>query len=189
MTDDRLAIHRRQARPTLEQLVAAAYIRYCRYVDPLTDQRCDVMTVARQLARQKQQDSQFAGSLTVVGVPRRERSAMRRLLNSRWGVLTFARDNAELLPAVARETGKLLVWHTFESSDLKARAEVHGVPLWRIRPDSLQLPCGNEQSLAQIRGLPCSSQQAQAHNARPKTSLLEGCARYRQVRRYLKGML
>jgi capsular polysaccharide export protein len=188
LTDDRLAIPRRQARPTLEQLVAAAYIRYCRYVDPLTDQRCDVMTVARQLARQKQQDSLFAGSVTVVGVPRRERSALRRLLNSRWGELTFARDNAELIPAVARETGKLLVWHACESGELQARAEAHGVPLWRIRPDALELPCGDEQPLAQIRGLPCSPQQAQVHDARPKAGLLESCARYRQIRRYLKGM-
>jgi capsular polysaccharide export protein len=188
LTDDRLAIPRRQARPTLEQLVAAAYIRYCRYVDPLTDQRCDVMTVARQLARQKQQDSLFAGSVTVIGVPRRERSAMRRLLNSRWGRLKFARDNAELIPAVARKTGKLLVWHAREPGDLQARAEAHGVALWRIRPDALQLPCGDEHPLAQIRGLPCSLQQAQDHSARPRAGLLESCARYRQIRRYLKGM-
>jgi capsular polysaccharide export protein len=188
LTDDRLPLPRRQAQPTLEQLVAAAYIRYCRYVDPLTDQRCDVMTVARQLARQKRQDSRFAGSLTVVGVPRRERPALRRLLNSRWGQLTFAQDSVGLIPAVARETGKLLVWHASEDQDLQSRAQAHGVELWRIRPDALQLPCGNEQPLAQVRGLPCSPQQALAHQDRPPVGLLERWARYRQVRRYLKGM-
>jgi capsular polysaccharide export protein len=188
LTDDRLPLPRRQAKPTLEQLVAAAYIRYCRYVDPLTDQRCDVMTVARQLARQKCQDSLFAGSLMVVGVPRRERPALRRLLNSRWGQLTFAQDSVGLIPAVARETGKLLVWHASEDHDLQSRAQAHGVELWRIRPDALQLPCGNEQPLAQVRGLPCSPQQALAHQDRPPVGLLESWARYRQVRRYLKGM-
>jgi capsular polysaccharide export protein len=113
---------------------------------------------------------------------------MRSLLNSRWGELTFARDNAELIPTVARETGKLLVWHACESADLQAGAEAYGVPVWRLRPDALQWPCGNEQPLAQIRGLPCSPQQAQAHNARPQPGLLDSCARYRQIRRYLKGM-
>lgn len=188
LTDDRLPLPRRQAKPTLEQLVAAAYIRYCRYVDPLTDQRCDVMTVARQLARQKRQDSLFAGSLMVVGVPRWERPALRRLLNSRWGQLTFAQDSVGLIPAVARETGKLLVWHASEDQDLQSRAQAHGVELWRIRPDALQLPCGNEQPLAQVRGLPCSQEQALAHQARPPVGMLESWARFRQIQRYLKGM-
>lgn len=53
LTDDRQAISRRQARPSLEQLVAAAYIRYCRYIDPVTGQLTDVLTVAQQLAHTK----------------------------------------------------------------------------------------------------------------------------------------
>lgn len=55
LTDDRMAIARRTATPTLEQLVAAAYIRYCRYIDPHTGQLTDVLTVARELARNKAQ--------------------------------------------------------------------------------------------------------------------------------------
>jgi len=61
LTDDRQAIPRRQARPSLEQLVAAAYIRYCRYIDPQTGQLTDVMTVARELARAKAQGQSNAG--------------------------------------------------------------------------------------------------------------------------------
>jgi len=211
LTDDRLAIPRRQARPTLEQLIAAAYIRYCRYVDPLTDQRCDVMTVARQLARQKQQDAQFAGSLTVLGVPRRQQPAIRSLLSSRWGRVKFTRDNTELMTQVVREEGKLLVWVAGEAVDLHQRAKAHGVPLWRISPDAMQslgrrapaslvvdrrphhsvagqrkrVPDADVQRLAHVRGMPCSPE----HSACPETGLLDSCARYRQIRRYLKGML
>jgi len=188
LTEDRQAIPRRQARPTLEQLVAAAYIRYCRYVNPLTDQRCNVMTVARQLARQKHQDSLLAGHVTVLGVPRCQRPAMRSLLNSRWGRLTFASDSVALMPAIAGETGKLLVWRASESDDLQHRAQIHGVPIWRIAPGVLQTPTGDEHPLVQIRGLPCSPQQLLDHASRPKTSLLDNCPRYRQIRRYLKGM-
>ena len=53
LTDDRQPLARRLARPTLEQLVAAAYIRYSRYIDPQTGQLTDVLTVARELARNK----------------------------------------------------------------------------------------------------------------------------------------
>ncbi|MGE8066736.1 capsule biosynthesis protein [Pseudomonas sp. NPDC089569] len=188
LTNDRLDIPRRQARPTLEQLVAAAYIRYCRYVDPLTDQRCDVMTVAHQLARQKHQDSLFAGNVTVLGVPRHQQPTMRRLLKSRWGRLTFARDSTGLISAIAGETGKLLVWHASEPTDLQSRATTHDVPLWRISPGVLHTPAGDPHPLVQIRGLPCSAQQALEHGDRPKTGLLDSCPRYRQIRRYLKGM-
>lgn len=55
LTDDRQAIPRRRAQPSLEQLVAATYIRYCRYIDPLSGQLTDVLTVARELARSKAQ--------------------------------------------------------------------------------------------------------------------------------------
>jgi capsule polysaccharide export protein KpsC/LpsZ len=42
-------------------LVAAAYVRYCRYIDPQTGQLTDVMTVARELARAKAQGQSNAG--------------------------------------------------------------------------------------------------------------------------------
>jgi capsular polysaccharide export protein len=140
LTDDRLAVPRRQARPSLEQLVAAAYIRYCRYVDPLTDQLCDVMTVAHQLARQKEQDTTFAGPLTVLGVTRRDRPHVRRFLASRWGSLNFARDSAELMSRVAHQGGKVLVWATREPENLQARAEAHGLALWRLEHGFLRSP-------------------------------------------------
>ncbi|SEM99178.1 capsular polysaccharide export protein [Pseudomonas sp. ok272] len=214
LTDDRLAIPRRQAQPSLEQLVAAAYIRYCRYVDPLTDQRCDVMTVAHQLARQKHQDSLFAGNVTVLGVPRRQHATLRRLLDSRWGQLKFSKDSSGLMAQVARERGKLLVWAASEAADVHLRAKACGLPVWRISPGtwtsserdaptSLMVDCRAQQDaasphtisqaddlqhLVQVRGLPCSHQQAQAHAARASTGRFAHWPRGRQLRRYLKGM-
>jgi capsular polysaccharide export protein len=41
------------------------------------------------------------------------------------------------------------------------------------------------QRLVHVRGMPCSPE----HSACPETGLLDSCARYRQIRRYLKGML
>ncbi|MDP5292256.1 capsular polysaccharide biosynthesis protein [Oceanimonas sp. CHS3-5] len=40
-TDDRVAVPRRGKPRTVEQLLAAAYVRYCRYVDPVTGERCE----------------------------------------------------------------------------------------------------------------------------------------------------
>lgn len=132
LTDDRLSIPRRQARPTLEQLVAAAYIRYCRYVSPLTGRLTDVMTVARQLALQKQQDMTFAGPVTVLGTMRNQRPAIRRLLKSRWGNLRFAKDSPALISRITAEKGKLVVWADREPPTLQGRADAQQLPVWRI---------------------------------------------------------
>ncbi|MHC6224593.1 capsular polysaccharide biosynthesis protein [Pseudomonas sp. X10] len=138
LTDDRMPIPRRRSRPDLVQLVAAAYVRYCRYVDPLTGQLTDALTVARQLARQKARDTEFAGEITVLGVKRHKQHNIRRLFASRWGRLRFAEDSPVLVPKVAAEGGKLLVWAGREPADLQARASAAGVPLWRVEDGFLR---------------------------------------------------
>ncbi|WP_116473346.1 capsular polysaccharide biosynthesis protein [Zobellella maritima] len=40
VTDDRVVIPRRGKTRTVSQILAAAYVRYCRYADPITGQRC-----------------------------------------------------------------------------------------------------------------------------------------------------
>lgn len=132
LTDDRLATPRRLGRPTLEQLVAAAYVRYCRYVCPLTGQVTDALTVARQLARQKALDEAFAGPFTVLGVKAHKQHNIRRFCSSRWGSLRFAKDSPTLLPSIAAKGGKLLVWAAREPGDLQARASAVNVPVWRV---------------------------------------------------------
>ncbi|GAA3712780.1 hypothetical protein GCM10022421_20060 [Oceanisphaera sediminis] len=42
VTDDRVSIPRRGQPRTVPQLLAAAYLRYCRYVDPVTGERCQL---------------------------------------------------------------------------------------------------------------------------------------------------
>lgn len=132
LTDDRMAIPRRKGSPSLLQLVAAAYVRYCRYVNSLTGQLTDVLTVARQLALQKSRDSAFAGPITVLGVKPHKQHNVRRLLRSRWGQLKFASLTSDLLHKVAAEEGKLVVWAAWEPAGLSAQASANKVPLWRI---------------------------------------------------------
>lgn len=138
LTDDRMPIPRRNARPSLLQLVAAAYIRYCRYVNPLTGKLTDVLTVARQLARQKAQDSAFAGPVAVLGVPANRQAGIRHILRSRWGQLRFIQNGARELPKLAAEAGKMVVWAAAEPTGLGVQAAVAKVPLWRIEDGLLE---------------------------------------------------
>ncbi len=53
LTHDRLDTPRRAARRTLEELVAAALLRYARYRDPVTNRPCAPFTALRRLSEQK----------------------------------------------------------------------------------------------------------------------------------------
>lgn len=58
LTDDRLSLARRAARPSLEQLVAGIYLDYARYIDPATGAgRADFATVAEWLDRSRPRDA------------------------------------------------------------------------------------------------------------------------------------
>ncbi len=61
LTHDRKRCNRRQAQRSLKELVAAAYLRYARYIDPISGRRADFFTVARHIARQKQMHRFWAG--------------------------------------------------------------------------------------------------------------------------------
>lgn len=187
LTDDRQPIPRRQARPNLLQLVAAAYIRYCRYVNPLTGKLTDVLTVARQLARQKAQDTAFAGPVAVLGVPTARQPDIRHFLRSRWGQLRFIQNGARELPKLAAEGGKVVVWAAAEPAGLGVQAAVAKVPLWRIG-DGLLEACvsgaaeGGALSLMVDRnGMDGTNdlEQLLAH-AEFDSAILQGAARFRQ---------
>lgn len=132
LTEDRLPTPRRHHGLSLQELVAAAYIRYCRYVDPRTGERCDVMTVARHLANQKRQDMDFSGQVTVVGVPPHQQKTLRPLLVSRWGTLAFADWRPALLDRLKAQNGRLVMPETAPAW-WQAEARARGVDARRFR--------------------------------------------------------
>lgn len=139
LTDDRQFCERRSAKLTLEQLVAAAYVRYCRYVDPLTGRRTDALTTARHLARQKQRDSAFSGTTTVIGVGRHKRESVRAFLQSRWGRVVFTQARDKIAQhAEAEDNRRLLVWAGKETASMRERYERSGMALWRIEDGLLR---------------------------------------------------
>ena len=54
LTDDRIAIPRRTARPSLEQLFAAAYFDYAVYIDPATGRRATLEETVHALAAERE---------------------------------------------------------------------------------------------------------------------------------------
>ncbi|WP_261525935.1 capsular polysaccharide biosynthesis protein [Burkholderia multivorans] len=67
LTRDALPAPARRGAATLEQLVHAALIDYCRYVDPETGKRCEVETVVAWLALQRRMRQRFTVDIDALG--------------------------------------------------------------------------------------------------------------------------
>ncbi|BBB25114.1 capsular polysaccharide biosynthesis protein [Amphritea japonica] len=61
LTQDQKTVSRRKVTRSITQLFAAAYLRYCRYINPYTGVRCEFEQTLSLLADQKRQRDQYRG--------------------------------------------------------------------------------------------------------------------------------
>ena len=73
--------NRRTARPTLQQLFAAAYFHYTQYIDPYTGQRCDLEKILDIAIAQKQWNARLAGTVLCVGFSPWKKQFIRNYLH------------------------------------------------------------------------------------------------------------
>ena len=132
LTDDRRRCDRRRRNRTVEELVAAAYLIYPRYLDPITGRSCTAIDVLHRLAMQRRWNERNRGYKAVVGVFRWKRPHMTPYLHSTGGRVRYIRSAARAVAAARHRNGRVLVWGGFEPPDLRAAAEQAGVPLIRI---------------------------------------------------------
>lgn len=138
LTDDRRPAPWRTARPTLEAVVAAAYVRGCHYLSPLSGAPGDALEVARHIARLKRNDADFAGHTVVMGLRPWKHANMRRFLASRWGKVSFATDIDHAISIARRDGGRVAVWAARAPEGLESACAAAGVALWRIEDGFLR---------------------------------------------------
>ncbi|MCF4167261.1 hypothetical protein L2U69_16555 [Zavarzinia compransoris] len=138
LTDDRRPAPWRSARPTLEAVVAAAYVRACRYRDPLSGGPATALDIARHVAGIKRNDRDFAGLTVVMGLRPWKHARMRRFLASRWGRVRFAGDVGRAVATAKSAGGRVAVWAARAPAGLADACAAEGVPLWRIEDGFLR---------------------------------------------------
>lgn len=96
LTDDAIGVAVRRGRATLEQLVYAALVRYPRYVDPETGERCEVERIIDYLAFQRRMRERLPRRICAVGF-----SAWKRPILGQFMVgadVSFHQSGAEVAP-------------------------------------------------------------------------------------------
>ena len=67
LTHDTLICQRRGVKRSLDALFAAAYLRYCRYINPYTGERCEFEQTVQLLSEQRRQQESMRGDWVLKG--------------------------------------------------------------------------------------------------------------------------
>ena len=139
LTDDRAAMPRRRtATRTLEEVFAAAYLEYTRYVDPETGERCELERVLEHLALQREMAEKNRGTIVGIGFSLWKQKFVPAFVASPHNRVVFrssARDaEAQGLPPDA----KLLVWGGRPKPAVSALSKRRALPILRMEDGFLR---------------------------------------------------
>lgn len=140
VTDDRQpnhpAMQRRAAgtgrKRSVDELFAAAYLHYTRYLNPYTHQRGEITDVMRWLVQQKQVAQRYAGRMICVGFRRWKAANLRPMLSLYPERVLFVKNAAQA--AALKPTGSdcLVCWGRVPPAGVQELAEQTGVRLLRM---------------------------------------------------------
>ncbi|MDR5744501.1 capsular polysaccharide biosynthesis protein [Caballeronia sp. LZ029] len=136
LTDDRHpgidAVRRRRAVPrSIEQLFAAAYLQYARYLDPVSGQPGTLFDVIDWLARNREINEASRGTLYCVGMSMWKRAVIRPFLSTPSNRLRFVPRLEAAQLDVLEDDARLVVWGG-RHAELCRVAKSRGVGVTRV---------------------------------------------------------
>lgn len=143
LTDDRhphigLIRQRRTVTRTLEQLFAAAYLQYSRYLQPETGKPGTIFHVIDHLIVEKKANNVRRGTLYCVGMSLWKRAAVAPFLAAPSARVRFVRSVAQLARMELASDAKLVVWGCGKEAQVAAFAKERNIALLRVEDGFLR---------------------------------------------------
>jgi capsular polysaccharide export protein len=143
LTDDRHAgmealRERRNVKRTLEELFAAAYLQYARYIDPATGKPGTIFDVIDWLARNKEANDITRGELWCVGMSLWKRAIVRPFLASPSTRVRYASSAARLARKTISADAKVVIWGIKNEQAVRNIAAAKQLPVWRMEDGFLR---------------------------------------------------
>ncbi|WP_084386629.1 capsular polysaccharide biosynthesis protein [Castellaniella caeni] len=129
VTDDRQTCPRRTRRRTVDELFAAAYIHYTRYLSPVTHQPGNILDVIDWLVLQKRQAGRFVGRMICVGFRRWKAANLKPLLSLHQERVHFVKDATQAAQLVPGAQDHLVFWGRQPPAGVAALAAQTGARL------------------------------------------------------------
>ncbi|MDO4878982.1 MAG: capsular polysaccharide biosynthesis protein [Neisseria sp.] len=121
---------RRQPR-TLVQLFAAAYLQYCRYINPNTGERGSIFDVIDYLVQARRLNETLRGNLYCVGMSLWKRAVIKPFLNTPACRVRFVSSLQKLVKADLPPDARLLAWGKGREEVIRF-ADSRNLPVLRI---------------------------------------------------------
>lgn len=132
VTDDRVPCPRRTRKRSVDELFAAAYLQYSRYLDPVTHQRGTIFDVIDWLTRQKAMAARYSGRMICVGFRRWKAANIEPMLSLFPGRVKFVRDAAAAGALEPAGADCLIHWGREAPAGLSELAQRCGVRMLRM---------------------------------------------------------
>lgn len=137
VTDDRQPQHpamgrRAVRRRSVDELFAAGYMHYTRYLNPETRQRGDLLDVMEWLQRQRQVARRFGGRMIVVGFRRWKAANVKAMLSLYPGKVVFVKNAAAVRVLQPGGEDCLVCWGRVPPAGVQELADAVGVRLLRM---------------------------------------------------------
>ena len=136
LTRDRQQCERRGQPRSLEQVFCAAYLHYCRYLNPYTGQRCELEDTIALIAEQKRQRERMDADWLALDFSPWKRSFLPAFLGGCQTIRFAGSDNSAIWKRARPE--RILAWASALSPGLIARCADRALPLWRVEDGFLR---------------------------------------------------
>ncbi|WP_226702114.1 capsular polysaccharide biosynthesis protein [Microbulbifer elongatus] len=136
LTEDTQTCARRGQNRSLEQVFAAAYLRYCRYINPYTGKRCELEDTIRLIAEQRGRRQQVAGPWLGLGFSPWKRGFVPDFLG-RPQRMQFAGLESDAVANCPQGT-QVVAWASSLPESLVAACKKARLPLWRLEDGFLR---------------------------------------------------
>ncbi len=132
LTQDRQKMPRRKKQRSLEELFAAAYLLYARYVNPIRIERCSIHEILSLLTEQKRQNERNRSFHACVGFRWWKRPYARAYLKSTGSAIKFLKNDQAAILEAKKHGGDVVVWSSRADSALQKECDANHVPLTRM---------------------------------------------------------
>ncbi len=132
VTDDRQTSLRRTRRRRVDELFAAAYFHYTRYLDPVTLKRGTIFDVIEWLVRQQVMGDTYPGRMICFGFRRWKAANLKPMLSLNPDKVRFVRDRNAIEQLDPGVDDALVVWGQHVSRELQPLVKKDALRLLRM---------------------------------------------------------
>ncbi|MBM9613214.1 capsular polysaccharide biosynthesis protein [Desulfobulbus rhabdoformis] len=132
LTADEQICSRRSRSCSIDELFAAAYLKYARYVDPITEQRCEIEDIIPLLSDRRRHWLLTRGKTVCSGVAPWKRKFLPAFLSQEKKAVSFAKNADTALEQAQKRHERWALWSSKETAPLRLKAESKQVQILRV---------------------------------------------------------